>query len=121
MTRAPFPSALISNGWIHPSSAARFQEFASEPVSYTHLAVYKRQIDVITGVYSPTGVLPLTLPKDDSVIAVDENGDCISPNDVPGYAKDSYMPDEMKDENGKAYAYRDSEGHYYESEFGLSF
>ena len=78
-------------------------------------------IDVITGVYSPTGVLPLTLPKDDSVIAVDENGDCISPNDVPGYAKDSYMPDEMKDENGKAYAYRDSEGHYYESEFGLSF
>ena len=55
------------------------------------------------------------------MIAVDENGDCISPNDVPGYAKDSYMPDEMKDENGKAYAYRDSEGHYYESEFGLSF
>ncbi len=30
MTRAPFPSALITNGWIHPSSAARFQEFASE-------------------------------------------------------------------------------------------
>lgn len=78
-------------------------------------------IDVITGAYSPTGVLPLTLPKDDSVIAVNEKGDCISPNDVPGYAKDQYMPDEMKDENGKAYAYRDSEGNYYESEFGLSF
>ena len=31
-----------------------------------------------------------------------------------------YMPDELKDENGKAYAYRDSEGNYYESEFGLS-
>ena len=78
-------------------------------------------IDIIVGAYNPTGVLPLTLPKDDSVIAVDENGNCISPNDVPGYAKDQYMPDEMKDENGKAYAYRDSEGNYYESEFGLSF
>ncbi len=78
-------------------------------------------IDVITGVYNPTGVLPITLPRNDAVIAVDENGDCVSPNDVPGYAKDQYMPDELKDENGKAYAYRDSEGNYYESEFGLSF
>ena len=78
-------------------------------------------IDVITGVYSPTGVMPLTLPRNDAVIAVNENGDCIAPNDVPGYAKDQYMPDELKDENGKAYAYRDSEGNYYESEFGLSF
>lgn len=78
-------------------------------------------LDVILGVCEPTGVLPLTLPKNDAVIAVDENADCISPNDVPGYAKDQYMPEEMKDENGKAYAYRDSEGNYYESEFGLSF
>lgn len=78
-------------------------------------------IDVIVGAYNPTGVLPLTLPKSDAVIAVDENGDCISPNDVPGYAKDQYMPEEMKDENGKAYAYRDAEGNYYESNFGLSF
>ena len=78
-------------------------------------------LEVITGLYNPTGVLPLTLPKNDAVIAVNENGDCIAPNDVPGYAKDQYLPDELKDENGKAYAYRDSEGNYYESEFGLSF
>ncbi len=78
-------------------------------------------LDVIMGAYKPTGVLPLTLPRNDAVIAVDENGDCISPNDVPGYAKDLYMPDELKDENGKAYAYRDSEGSYYESEFGLTY
>ena len=78
-------------------------------------------LDIITGVAAPSGVLPLTLPKDDSVIAVNENADCISPNDVPGYAKDEYMPDSMKDENGKAYAYRDSEGNYYESNFGLNF
>lgn len=78
-------------------------------------------LDIITGIASPSGVLPVTLPKNDSVIAVNENADCLAPNDVPGYAKDAYMPDGMKDENGKAYAYRDSEGNYYESNFGLSF
>jgi beta-glucosidase len=30
------------------------------------------------------------------------------------------MPANMKDENGKAYAYRDSNGNYYELNFGLS-
>ena len=34
--------------------------------------------------------------------------------------KDKYMPESMKDENGKAYAYRDSVGNYYELGFGLS-
>ena len=43
----------------------------------------------------------------------------ISPNDVPGYDKDRYMPDSLKDENGKAYAYRDTAGNYYEYGFGL--
>lgn len=31
------------------------------------------------------------------------------------------MPDSMKDENGKAYAYRDTAGNYYEMNFGLTF
>ena len=31
------------------------------------------------------------------------------------------MPAELKDENGKAYAYRDANGNYYELNFGLSF
>lgn len=78
-------------------------------------------IDVILGKYNPVGKLPITLPKDDSVLAVDKNGVCISPNDVPGYAKDEYMPEDMKDENGKAYAYRDQAGNYYELNFGLSY
>ena len=78
-------------------------------------------MDVITGVYEPTGKMPITLPKDDSVIAVNANGVCISPNDVPGYDKDQYMPASMKDENGKAYAYKDSEGNYYEFGFGLTY
>ena len=31
------------------------------------------------------------------------------------------MPEKMKDENGKAYAYRDRAGNYYEMDFGLSY
>lgn len=76
-------------------------------------------LDVIRGLYAPTGKLPFTLPRGDEVLAVDENGVCISPNDVVGYDKDKYMPDSMKDENGKAYAYRDGHGNYYELNFGL--
>ena len=38
-----------------------------------------------------------------------------------GYDKDQYMPEHMKDENGRAYAYRDTAGNYYELDFGLSY
>lgn len=76
-------------------------------------------LDVIFGRFAPVGKLPITLPKSEEVLAVNEEGICVSPNDVPGYDKDQYMPDAMKDENGKAYAYRDSAGNYYELNFGL--
>ena len=76
-------------------------------------------LDVIRGLYAPTGKLPFTLPRGEEVFAVNEKGKCISRSDVPGYNKDKYMPDEMKDENGKAYAYRDGHGNYYELDFGL--
>ena len=78
-------------------------------------------LDVIFGRFSPVGKLPLTLPRGDEVLKVDKNGVCISPNDVPGYDKDQYMPDSLKDENGKAYAYRDAAGNYYEMNFGLRY
>ena len=78
-------------------------------------------LDVIFGRYNPTGKLPITLPKGDEVLAVNADGVCISPNDVPGFDKDQYMPDALKDENGKAYAYRDAAGNYYELNFGLSY
>lgn len=78
-------------------------------------------LDVIFGRFAPVGKMPITLPKDDSVLAVNTEGVCISPNDVPGYDKDKFMPDEMKDENGKAYAYRDMNGNYYELGFGLAY
>ena len=76
-------------------------------------------LDVIFGRFVPKGKLPITLPRGDEVLAVNEEGVCVSPNDVPGFAKDRYMPDALKDENGKAYAYRDAAGHYYEYGFGL--
>ena len=78
-------------------------------------------LDVIFGRFAPVGKLPLTFPRGDEVLAVDENGVCISPNDVPGYDKDQYMPESLKDENGKAYAYRDAAGNYYELNFGLTY
>ncbi len=78
-------------------------------------------LDVITGAFAPVGKLPITLPKGDAVLAVNADGVCISPNDVPGYDKDKYMPDDLKDENGKAYAYRDADGNYYELDFGLNY
>lgn len=78
-------------------------------------------LDVIFGRFAPTGKLPLTLPKGDEVLAVDKDGVCISPNDVPGYDKDQYMPENMKDENGHAYPYRDSSGNYYLYGFGLNY
>lgn len=78
-------------------------------------------LEVIFGKVSPTGKMPLTLPRGDEVLAVNADGVCISPNDVPGYDKDQYMPDFLKDENGKAYAYRDAAGNYYELNFGLNY
>ncbi len=78
-------------------------------------------LDVMFGRFVPTGKLPITLPRGDEVLAVNADGICVSPNDVPGYDKDQYMPDSLKDENGKAYAYRDSDGNYYELGFGLSY
>ncbi len=78
-------------------------------------------LDVVFGRFAPVGKLPITFPRGDEVLAVNADGICISPNDVPGYDKDQYMPDELKDENGKAYAYRDMAGNYYELNFGLTY
>ena len=78
-------------------------------------------LDVYFGRFAPVGKLPITMPRGDEVIAVNADGICVSPNDVPGYDKDLYMPDSLKDENKKAYAYRDAAGNYYEMNFGLTY
>lgn len=76
---------------------------------------YDAQYDVLTGAYAPTGRLPITLPASEAVIAVDADGHCASPNDVPGYAKDQHMPE------GLTYAYTDAAGHAYTLGFGLGY
>ena len=74
----------------------------------------KATLDVMLGAAQPVGKMPITLPGGDEAIAVDENGICASPNDVPGYDKALYM-------NGKEYAYTDTEGNKYIYGFGLSY
>ncbi|RPA55964.1 glycoside hydrolase family 3 protein [Aerococcus agrisoli] len=70
-------------------------------------------LDVILGEVNPSGKLPLTLPKNDAAVAVDENGICASPNDVPGYDKEKYMD--------IPYTYEDSQGNKYGLGFGLQY
>ena len=71
------------------------------------------QVDILTGKFAPTGKLPFTFPKNEEVIAVDENGICASPNDVPGYDKHKYMKE--------SYAYKDELGNEYKLGYGLSY
>ena len=73
------------------------------------------QMDVLTGKFAPTGKLPFTFPKSEEAIAVDEEGICVSPNDVPGYDKEKYMPE------GMTYAYKDECGNEYKLGFGLTY
>lgn len=75
----------------------------------------KAAFDIIKGDAKPVGKLPITLPGSDEALAVDENGICASPNDVPGYDKAKYMKD------GLTYAYKDAAGNEYLYGFGLSY
>ncbi len=70
--------------------------------------------DVIVGAFAPTGQLPLTFPADNDAIAVDADGVCASPNDVPGYDKESYM-------DGRRYVYVDADGNRYRLGHGLRY
>lgn len=74
----------------------------------------KAQLEVLIGNYQPKGKLPLTLPKNTAVIAVDEHGVCVSRNDVPGYDKDKYFRE------GMTYAYEDTSGNVYKFGYGLT-
>ena len=76
---------------------------------------YNAQLEVIAGNSKPVGVLPLTLPASEDVIAVRQNGESVSRNDVPGYDKDKYMP------AGLSYAYKDSDGNVYKLGHGLTY
>ncbi|XJS09699.1 glycoside hydrolase family 3 C-terminal domain-containing protein [Aerococcaceae bacterium WGS1372] len=75
----------------------------------------KAVMEVALGHYKPTGKLPLTLPKNTAVIAVDEHGVSVSRNDVPGYDKDKYLRE------GMSYAYVDKDGNTYKLGYGLTY
>ncbi|WP_062950127.1 MULTISPECIES: glycoside hydrolase family 3 protein [Brachybacterium] len=70
-------------------------------------------VDAALGEFAPTGKLPITFPADADAIAVDEDGRCASPNDVPGFAKERHM-------DGRAYVYVDADGNRYQLGHGLS-
>ena len=84
---------------------------------------------VVAGTYAPTGKLPITMVADASVIALvetDLDGEiwdvCVSPNDVPGYAKDQHMDAAVLAQSPSgSYAYKDADGNMYVSGFGLTF
>lgn len=87
------------------------------------------KLDVLTGVYNPTGKLPITMVSCDEVIAVEEvevDGATyeisVSPNDVPGYDKDQYISEEVLAQSPSgSYAYQDADGNVYAAWFGLSY
>jgi len=90
---------------------------------------FDAQLDIITGKFNPTGVLPLTMVGSNEVIAVnwvEIDGEMfevsVSPDDVPGIFKDQYIaPYILANAPGGRFAYIDSEGNVYEAWFGLSF
>ena len=87
------------------------------------------QMDVLSGEFNPTGKMSLTMVSCPEVIAITEkeiDGEvreiCASPNDVPGYDKDQYIdPAILAKVPGGSYAYRDADGNYYRSGFGLRY
>ena len=70
-------------------------------------------MDVLLGNCESVGVLPFTLPASSEVVAIDEQGVCASPNDVPGYDKTKYMKD------GLRYEYVDELGNSYVCGYGM--
>lgn len=103
---------IISLNFVLPWLVGRVEPFADVFIA-SFETIPDAQMDVLSGKCQASGVLPITLPASPDVIAVDDNGDCISPNDVPGYAKDRYMPE------GMSYAYVDADGNRYVMDYGL--
>ena len=120
----PYVDALTVNYTISGN-----QQYSSTSASSIMNAL-NAQLDVVTGVYHPTGKLAMTMVSSEDVVALHEetlsDGTvaeiCASPNDVPGYDKDQYIdPAVLANVNGGSYAYYDADGNYYFSGFGLNY
>ncbi len=117
-------SIEISNPWI----LTNLEPYCDGLIGVFGTSV-AAQLDVLTGVYNPTGKLPVTMVASNDVIAVSQQEIdgvvyevCVSPNDVPGYAKDEYMSaDVLALSPSGSYAYQDMDGNIYSAWFGLSY
>lgn len=91
-------------------------------------------LDVVSGKVAPVGKLPITVPANAEVLKLENKtmknfaGEevqyaiCASPNDVPGYDKDQYIdPAVLATTSGNSYTYKDADGNYYGSGFGLTY
>ena len=126
-------TVVIKNPWImtnlEPYCDAIVGQYTTSAASLAY--AQEAQADAIVGAFNPTGKLCVTLPSDESVIALTYDVElsdgtlaeiCASPNDVPGYDKDQYIDSEiLAGVNGGSYAYMDANGNYYVSGFGLSY
>ena len=81
--RAAVPLVVIGLNVILPWLLGNVEPLADAMVAGFDTRT-EAMFDVIVGDFAPTGRLPLTFPIDDAAVAVDENGICASPNDVPG-------------------------------------
>ncbi len=117
-------SINISNPWI----LTNLEPYCDALIASFGTSVEAR-MDVLTGRYNPTGKLPITMVSCNEVIALNEqeiDGEvydvCVAPNDVPGYAKDEYIPaDVLAQSPSGSYAYKDADGNVYAAWFGLSY
>ncbi len=124
-------TCVVNNPWLldklEPYCDALTIQYTVSTVALNN--ALNAQVDVISGDFAPTGKLSLTMVSDHAVIAITEQEIdgvvreiCASPNDVPGYDKDPYIdPAILAGVRGGSYAYRDADGNYYRSGFGLNY
>ena len=124
-------TTVVCNPWIlsnlEPYCDGITFQYTVSPVAMGN--ALGAQMDVLSGEFNPTGKMSLTMVSCPEVIAITEteiDGEvreiCASPNDVPGYDKDPYIdPAILAKVPGGSYAYRDADGNYYRSGFGLRY
>ena len=124
-------TTVVCNPWIlsnlEPYCDGITFQYTVSPVAMGN--ALGAQMDVLSGEFNPTGKMSLTMVSCPEVIAITETEIdgvvreiCASPNDVPGYDKDPYIdPTILAKVPGGSYAYRDTDGNYYRSGFGLRY